>query len=78
VHVVGQKIPGGELETIPPPEPVVVTVSLRVATIMNVAVTLLSPLIVTTHVLPLQSPLQPVNVLEASAVAVRVTTVPAA
>ena len=78
MHVVGQKIPEGELETIPPPEPAAVTVSVRVATILNVAVALLSPLIVTTHVVPLQSPVQPVNVLEASAVAVRVTAVPAA
>jgi hypothetical protein len=76
---VGQKIPGGELETIPPPEPAVVSVSVRVATAANVAVTLLAASIVTTQsAVPLQSLLQPVKVLEASAAAVMVTTVPAA
>ena len=77
MHVVGQKIPGGELDTIPPPEPALVTVSVRLATAANVAVTLLAASIVTMHpAVPLQAPPQPEKVLVASAVAVSVTTLP--
>jgi hypothetical protein len=69
-------MPAGELDTVPDPAPAFDTVSVYVFSV-NVAVTDVSALSVTTHVLvPEQPPpLQPVNVEPAAGVAVSVTTV---
>jgi hypothetical protein len=75
-HVAPHVIPGGELDTDPEPEPAVVTASVS-ATSANVAFRVWSLFIGTVHVpVPLQAPLQPVNVEPAAAVAVSVTTAP--
>ena len=79
LHVLGQLIPLGLLTTLPVPVPASVTLNAN-ALAVNVAVTASFPLIAIEHVAPLQSsfPLHPVNVLPLPAVAVNVTTVPAA
>jgi hypothetical protein len=73
-----QSIPAGLLVT--PPEPLPPFVTVRSHTFVNVAVTVLSELIVTMQVpVPGQpASLQPANLEPAAAVAVRVTTVPSA
>ncbi len=76
LQVAPQVIPAGLEVTVPVPVPALVTVSKYVG--MNVAVTLVEPVIVTVQVpVPLQPPpLHPVNAMFASGVAVRVTLVP--
>src|SRR6266545_3810206 len=76
-HAAPQLIPAGELDTVPEPEPVFVTVRVCVVNV-NVAVTDCAAVIVTWHVpVPEQPPpLQPVKVEPAAAVAASVTTVP--
>jgi hypothetical protein len=74
-HVAPQLIVPGELVTVPDPVPAFVTV--RVRWITNVAVAALFALIVSVHVpVPLQSPLQPLNLEPEAGVAVSVTLVP--
>ena len=78
-HVVPQEIPVGALVTVPLPVPDLVTVSENdVGNSVNVAVTALAALTVTTQVpVPAQPPpLQPVKVEPVAGVAVRVTAVP--
>jgi hypothetical protein len=75
-QVVPHAMPAGELLTVPPPLPDLVTVSVRGAS-PNVAVTEVAAFIVTVQVpVPVQPPLQPVNVDPAAGVAVNVTVVP--
>jgi hypothetical protein len=77
-QVAPQLIPAGAPVTEPEPDPVFVTVSVCVGTVLNVAVTDRDALIVTMQVpVPEQpSPLQPANAEPSAAVAVSVTTVP--
>jgi len=64
------------LPTVPLPAPAFVTASVKLLR-ANVAVTLRASLIVTAHeAVPVQAPLQPVNVESLAAVAVSVTLVP--
>jgi hypothetical protein len=73
-----QLTPTGVLPTDPLPEPAFVTVSAKPFS-ANVAVTLRASLIVTVHdPVPVQAPLQPVNVESFADVAVSVTLVPLA
>src|SRR5881409_3763189 len=74
----GQPIPLGALVSVPPPLPALATVSVTVGTV-KVALTVVAAATVTTHApVPEQPPpLQPVNVLPAAGVAVKVTTAPA-
>jgi hypothetical protein len=75
-HVVPHEIPAGALVTVPPPVPVLLTVSAKLWS-AKVAVTVCAPLIVTVQEpVPVQPPLQPVKVEPAAGAAVRVTTVP--
>lgn len=77
-QVAPQLMPAGLEVTVPVPFPAFVTVSVRVCAAANVAVTERSTLIVTVHVaVPEQSPLQPVKVEPAAALAVSVTELPA-
>jgi hypothetical protein len=78
LHVAPQLMPGSELVIEPVPVPAFETVSVRFAS--NVAVVDMLELSGTTQVLfvPLQFPVQPVNVDPAAAVAVSVTVVPGA
>jgi hypothetical protein len=76
-HVAPQLMPAGLLVTVPEPVPFFVTVSVT-GVAVNVAVTDVSALTVTTHVpVPVQAPLQPANVEPVAAAAVNVTDVPA-
>jgi len=78
-QVLPQEMPAGVLVTVPLPVPALVTVSaMGDCTSVNVAVTDVAALIVTTHVpVPEQPPpLQPLNVDPAADAAVRVTAVP--
>src|SRR5262245_6557711 len=76
-HVVPHVMPAGALATVPDPEPLLLTVSVKDCS-ANVAVTLWAALIVTVQAVavPVQPPLQPVNVEPAAGAAVRVTAVP--
>jgi hypothetical protein len=76
-QVAPQLIPAGLEVTVPLPDPVLLTDSVKVCT-LNVAVTVVAALIVTAHVpVPEQPPpLQPANVDPPAAAAVKVTTVP--
>src|SRR5438046_6701741 len=76
-HVAPQVIPAGALVTVPLPVPAGVTVRVKVCSV-KVAVTVVAPETVTTHV-PVPEhppPLQPVKVEPAAGVAVSVTAVP--
>ena len=76
VQAVPQLMPTGELVTVPLPVPDLVTVSAK-DDCTKVAVTVVAALSVTTQVLvPVQPPLQPLNVEPVCGDAVRVTTVP--
>ena len=76
VHVPGHAMPGGVEETPPVPFPDRLTVSGNVC-VSNVAVTDCAAFIVTTQLpVPVQAPLQPVNVDPVAGVAVSVTTLP--
>src|SRR5215831_21154194 len=70
-------MPDGALETAPVPLPDFVTVSMKAGK-LNAAVTDVAALIVTVQLLavPVQAPLQPVNVEPTAGAAVRVTAVP--
>jgi hypothetical protein len=76
-HVAPHVMPAGALETVPDPEPLLLTVSVNDWS-AKVAVTLRAALIVTVQLLavPEQPPLQPVKVEPAAGAAVRVTAVP--
>jgi len=75
-HVVPQEMPVGALVMVPLPAPLLLTVSEKLWS-AKLAVTDVAPLIVTVQVpVPVQPPLQPVNVELAAGAAVRVTTVP--
>jgi len=75
---VPQSMPAGALITDPLPAPDFVTASVELVR-AKVAVTLRASLIVTVHdAVPVQAPLQPVNVESFVAVAVSVTLVPLA
>ena len=76
VQSVPHVMPVGELLTVPTPIPLLITVSVYCGT--KVAVTVVSAVMVTTHVpVPLHPPPdQPVNAMPAFGVAVNVTTVP--
>src|SRR5262245_31053863 len=78
-QVVPQLIPEGELVTVPPPAPALLTVSAK-DDFMKVAVAVVAAFIVPVPVVavPVQPPLQPVKVDPAAAAAVRVTDVPVA
>src|SRR2546425_1495328 len=82
LHVVPQLIPTGLLVTVPPPLPVLVTVSVYVCVYVCVklALTDCAALIVTTQLpVPLHpAPLQPVNADPLAGAAVKVTDVPLA
>jgi len=74
-HVPGHEIPAGLLLTLPEPDPPTATAS--EGSVLNVAVTLRSALIVTVHFpVPEQPPLQPENVDPAAGLALSVTFVP--
>jgi hypothetical protein len=76
VHVAPQSIPAGTDVTVPVPVPAFVTASAYVFSV-NVAVTALAAVIGTVHVpVPVQPPLQPVNVEPVAGAAVSVTVVP--
>jgi hypothetical protein len=74
LHVPPQEMPPGSLVTVPPPLPVLLTVSTAEPT--NVAVQDLAAVIVTTPSAQSASPDHPVNVEPPAADAVSVTTVP--
>ena len=71
-------MPDGLLVTVPEPTPLLLTVSVLVATLaLNVAVTDWFPIIGTTQdTVPVQAPLQPANVEPAAGAAVSVTRLP--
>jgi hypothetical protein len=75
--VAPQSIPAGLEVTVPPPDPVLLTESVKVCT-LKVAVTDVAAFIVTAHVpVPEQPPpLQPAKVEPPAGAAVSVTTVP--
>ena len=76
-HVAPQSIPAGELLTVPEPVPPGVTVNVRCTS--NVAVTFLSPLMLTWHVsstVTVSQPLQVGGPLPGSGVPVSVTVAP--
>src|SRR5688572_17227757 len=76
-HTLPQLIPGGLLVTVPEPNPSRATVKVCCGTTSNVAVTLRSPPIDTTHgPTPVHAPLQPANSEPAGATGVSVTCVP--
>ena len=79
-HVVGQTIPAGALITVPLPVPISLTVSAKLFVVLNVAVTGVVAVTVTTQV-PVPEhplPLQPANVEPSAATAVSVALVPLA
>ena len=77
-QVAPHEMPAGELEIVPLPAPAFVRLSVKGCS-ANVAVTLWAALIVTVQVpVPVQPPLQPVNVEPVAGVAVSVTAVPLA
>jgi hypothetical protein len=78
VQVLPQLMPAGALVTAPLPDPAMLTASAYAAGTLNVAVTVVAAVTVTTHApVPLQAPpLHPANVDPVAAVAVRVTTAP--
>ena len=75
MHVLGHRIPDGELLTVPPPLPASVTVNAKLVVELKVAVTFSTMLIVTTQLpVPLHPPpLQPAKVLPLFGVSVKVT-----
>jgi hypothetical protein len=79
-QVVGQIIPAGALITVPAPVPAGVTVSAKLFVVLNVAVTDVAAVTVTTQVPVPEHPLpvQPANVEPSAAAAVSVTAVPLA
>src|SRR5262245_44653019 len=75
-HVAPHVMPAGALVMVPLPAPVLLSVSAKLWT-AKVAVTDCAALIVTAQVpVPVQPPLQPVEIVPAAGVAARVTTVP--
>jgi hypothetical protein len=76
-HVDPQLIPAGLEVTVPLPRPVLLTLRVKNCR-LNVAVTVLAPLMVTVHAAPdtASQPVQPANSEPLAAAAVKVTVVP--
>jgi hypothetical protein len=76
LQVEPQLMPAGDEVTVPVPVPALVTVSVWGVCVAKVATAVLAALMVSVQVpVPEQSPLQPLNIMPLSGVAVRVTTV---